>query len=309
MGGVNMDEIEFLVELLEKHPLDSLSKIAREEDIDYYRLKRIYDRYYGKYVTVSAIFNLRVIGLKSFVGFLSVPADRLLEVGRQITKNPFIGYVNPAFGFKNGLSVVFHVPKDQVKYIDEMLSKYSDDFEYYEVWAYTKDWKKKKPREWGDWNLSYEYAILMDILKWNARTRITDIARALGKTRPTVRFMINRLRELGILLGFSALLDMNVHDRGVIGLTRELDKEVLERFKDYEITVGVLPKYGYLLEWFFSSKEDLGGKVLEFSRFVDKIMVEYFDPIFKEMNDWNYRTRFSRRVKEDGSGYRSILEF
>ena len=112
MGEVNVEEIEFLVEILERHPLESLRKIATEEGIDYYRLKRIYDKYYGKYMTVNAIYNLRRIGLKSFVAFLSVPAERLLEVGRRITQNPFVAYTNPAFGFKNGLSLVLHIPKE-----------------------------------------------------------------------------------------------------------------------------------------------------------------------------------------------------
>ncbi|WP_456421811.1 Lrp/AsnC family transcriptional regulator [Thermococcus sp.] len=306
MGGVKADEIELLVELLGKYPLESLRKIASAEGLDYYRLKRIYDRYYGKYLVVSAIYNIRLLGLKSFVGFLSVPADRILEVAVRMTKNPFIGYVNPAFGFKNGLSIIFYVPKNQVKDIDEMLSKYSDDFEYYEVWAYPPP---KKPKRWGDWELSYDYAVLMDILKWDARTPIKRIAERLGKTRPTVRYMINRLREKGILAGFYPLVDMNIHDRGVIGIASELNEEVLERFKDYEISIGYLPGRGYFLEWFFSSKEDIGEKVLEFSAYVEKILIEYFEQSFKELNDNNKKTAMQRMVKKDGSGYRSILEF
>jgi len=309
MSEVKVEEIEFLVELLDKYPLESLRKIAQMEGLDYYRLKRLYDKYYGKYITVSASINMRLIGLKSFVGFLSVPSDRLLEVASRMTRNPFIGYVNPAYGFKNGLSIIFYAPKDQVDRIDEMLSKYSDDFEYYEVWAYSPDWKKKRPKEWGDWDMGYDYAVLLDILKWDARTKVTDIARTLGKTRPTIKYMIDRLLEKKVVLGFNAFVDMNVHDRGVIGLARELDEEVLERFREYEITVGVLPNYGYFLEWFFSSKEDLGSKVFEFSRFVDKILIESFDPLFKKMNDENKRTAFQRMVRKDGRGYRPITDF
>lgn len=309
MSEVKVEEIEFLVEILDKYPLESLRKIAQMEGLDYYKLKRLYDKYYGRYVNVSAFINMRLIGLKSFVGFLSVPSDRLFEVASRMTKNPFIGYVNPAYGFKNGLSIIFYVPKDQLDKIDEMLSKYSNDFEYYEVWAYSPDWEKKRPKEWGYWNLSYDYAILLDILKWDARTKITDIARTLGKTRPTVKYMIEKLLEKKIIIGFSALVDMNVHDRGVIGLAKELHNEVLERFKEYEITVGVLPNYGYFLEWFFSSKDDLGSKVFEFSRFVDKILIESFDPLFKELNDRNKRTAFQRMVRKDGKGYNSITDF
>jgi len=308
MGEVKEEEIKYLVSLLEKYPVESLRKIAKEEGIDYYKLKRLYDKYYGKYVLVHAHYSMRALGLKSFVGFLSVPSDRLLEVAKRMTKNPFIGYVNPAFGFKNGLSIIFYVPKNQTKKIDEMLSKYSNDFEYYEIWAYTPDWKSRK-KEWGDWKFGYDYAILMDILKVDARTPIKRISEELGKTRPTIKFMINKLREEKVLLGFFPTIDMNVHDRGVIGLTRKLDEEVLKRFEDYEISVGVLPGYGYFLEWFFSSKEDMGSKVFEFSQFVEKILIEYFDPTFKEMNDENKRTAFRRMVKKDGSGYRSILEF
>jgi DNA-binding Lrp family transcriptional regulator len=305
MTEPDINELEFLVEILDKYPLESLRRIAKNEGIDYYRLKRLYDKYYGKYLTVSAMLDIKKLGLRSFVAFLSVTPDRLMEVAGRLTQNPFMSYVNPAFGFKNGLSLVFFAPDKQKNLVGDMLSKYAEDFEYYEVRAHPYSGDDK----FGDWYLSYDYAVLLDILKWDARTPITEIARRLGKTRPTVRYMINRLQEEGIILGFSALIDMNVHDRGVIGITKELNEEVLERFKEYEIMAGVLPGHGYMLEWFFSSKEDLGSKVLEFSNYVEKILIEYFEPTFKEMNDKNMRNKFQRMVKEDGSGYRSILEF
>ncbi|NJE05469.1 Lrp/AsnC family transcriptional regulator [Thermococcus sp. M36] len=306
MGEPVMEDIEFLVEILRRHPLESLKKIAETEKIDYYRLKRLYDKYYGKYVTVNAVHNTRIIGLRSFVAFLSVPPDRLMEVGHRMTQNPFVGYVNPAFGFKNGISAILYVPDDQKDAIDDLLSKYSSDYEYYEARGYPLEEIRE---DFGEWDLSYEYAVLMDMLTWDARTPITEIARALGKSRPTVRYMINRLVERGTIIGFEPMVDMNIYDRGVIGLTRSLDESVLERFKDHEIMVGILPGYGYVLEWFFSSKEDLGSKVLEFSNYVEKLLIEYFDPMFKELNDRNARTRFSRMVKKDGYGYYSILEF
>ncbi|ASJ06170.1 Lrp/AsnC family transcriptional regulator [Thermococcus pacificus] len=300
-----MEELELLVEILDRHPLESLRRIAESEGIEYYRLKRLHDKYYGKYLTVSASANIRRIGLRSFVAFLSVSPDRLMEVASRVTRNPFIGYANPAFGFKNGLSLTIYVPDKQKKLVGKMLSKYSDDYEYYEVRAYPYSGDE----DFGDWYLSYDYAVLLDILKWDARTPITEISRRLGKSRPTVRYMIKRLQEEGIIVKFAPLVDMNIHNRGVIGLTKHLDDEVLERFKEYEITVGVLPGYGYILEWFFSSKEDLGSKVLEFSNYVEKLLIEYFDPVFKEMNDRNLKDRYQRMVKEDGNGYRSILEF
>ncbi|ASJ08140.1 transcriptional regulator [Thermococcus siculi] len=305
MPEPSIEELEFLVEILDRHPLESLRKIAEEEGMDYYRLKRLYDKYYGKYLNVNAMINIKKLGLRSFVAFLSVSPERLMEVASRLTQNPFIGYVNPAFGFKNGLSVVFVAPDKQKELVGDMLSKYAEDFEYYEARAYPYSGDDN----FGDWYLSYDYAILLDILKWDARTPITEIARRLGKTRPTVRYMINRLLEEEVILGFSAMIDMNVHDRGVIGITRELNEEVLERFKEYEIMPGVLPGHGYILEWFFSSKEDLGSKVLEFSNYVEKLLIEYFEPTFKEMNDRNLKNKYQRMVKKDGSGYRSILEF
>ncbi len=305
MRDPSMEELEFLFKLLEKHPLDSLRKIAEAEGIEYYKLKRLYDRYYGKYLTVSAMYDIKRIGLRSFIAFLSVPSSSLMKTALRLSRNPFVSYINPAFGFKNGLSVVFNVPKDQVPLIDEFLSQHSSDYEYYEVRAYPYSGDDN----FGKWTLSYDYAVLMDILKWNARTPITQIARELGKTRPTVRYMIEKLKEEGILMKFSPMIDMNVHDRGVIGITKELKEGVLERFEEYEIMVGTLIGHGYILEWFFSSKEDLGIKIMEFSQYVDKILVEYFDETFKEMNDRRLATRYQRMVKKDGSGYHPITSF
>ncbi len=237
MGEPAINELEFLAEILRKHPTDSLRKIAEEEGMDYYRLKRMYDRYYGKYISVNAMYNIRVIGLRSYLAFLGVPSERILEVGYRMTQNPFVAYVNPAFGFKNGLSAIIYVPDDQRDDIDEMLSRYSDDYEYHEVRAYPYSGDDN----FGEWTLAYEYAVLMDILKVDARTPVTKIAERLGKTRPTVKFMINRLREMGILISFEPTVDNNVHDRSVLGITETLDESVLERFREYEITVGVFP--------------------------------------------------------------------
>jgi len=300
-----MEELEFLVGLFEKYPLESLKKIAEKEGIEYYKLKRLYDKYYGKYITVSAMYDIKRIGLRSFVAFMNVPSSSLMKTALRLSRNPFVSYINPAFGFKNGLSMVFFVPNDQLDLIDKFMEQHSDDYEYYEVRAYPYSGKD----DFGKWDLSYDYAILMDILKNNARTPITTIARELGKTRPTVRYMINKLKEEGILTNFYPLIDMNVHDRGVIGITKELDESVLEKFKEYEIMPGVLVGHGYILEWFFSSKEDLGTKIMEFSQYVDKILVEYFDETFKEMNDRRIAKRYQTMVKKDGSGYHPITSF
>ncbi|RLF88896.1 Lrp/AsnC family transcriptional regulator, partial [Thermococci archaeon] len=158
------------------------------------------------------------------------------------------------------------------------------------------------------WNLSYQYAVLMDILKWDARTPLSEIARELGKSRPTVRFMIKTLMRRGILIGYIATVENTEHDKGVIGIASELREDVLSRFAEYEINVGVLLGVGYLLEWYFSSKEDLAQKLFEFSGYVEKLAIEYFD-MLADVRDMYPRQRFSRMVRRDGKGYRSILEF
>ena len=307
MGEPSMEELKFLVELLQKHPLDSLKKISREENVDYYRLKRLYDKYYGvgKQIQVNALYNIRRIGLDSVFAFLSVPRDKLVEVNYRLAANPFIGYSNPAFGFKNGLAIIISVPVNQLDRVDELLSRYSNDYEYYRVRGYPYP----KDETFGEWDLSHDYACLMDILKVDARTPVTEIARRLGKSRTTVKYMMNRLKEEGILKGFDANLDTNIHDRGAIGISKELDGRVLERFKEYEINIGVLLGYGYFIEWYFSSNEDLGMKILEFSNYVEKLVIQYFTPTFNEINTMKGMRRYTDMIRKDGRGYRSILEF
>ncbi len=305
MGNVNLREIEFLVELLNKYPIESLRKIAESEGIDYYRLKRIYDKYYGRYIQVNAMYNISRIGLKSFVAFLSVPRGELREVAWRMFQNPYVVYLNAMFGFKNGISAILHIPRDQVDRVDDLLGRYSDDYEYYPVLSYPPS---KDRKETGEWNLSHDYAVLMDILKWDARTPMKEISRQLGKSRPTIKYMIKRLREEGILTGFTANVDTPAYDRGVLGIADEIKGDLLERFKDHEIMIGTLKPKGYIIEWFFSSKEDLGTKLFEFSSYVEKVGIEYFD-ILEDLERSRKYYRFSKMVKKDGSGYRSILEF
>jgi len=304
MQDINPEELQFLADILNRYPLESLKRIAELEGIDYHRLTRIYDKYYGKYVTVNAMYDIKKIGLRSYVAFLSVPREKLREVATEMRKNPFFISIDAIFGFKNGISTVLHVPKEQVGFLDQVMEKYSDDYEYYEVRAYPPSGNDN----FGEWNLSYQYAVLMDILKWDARTPLSEIARELGKSRPTVRFMMNTLEQRGIILGYVISVEPNEYDRGVIGITGELKKEVLTKFRDYEISVGVLVNRGYLLEWYFSSKEDLAEKLFEFSGYVDQLGIEYFD-LLADIMDMYPRQRFSRMVRKDGKGYRSILEF
>ncbi|MBO8173949.1 MAG: Lrp/AsnC family transcriptional regulator [Thermococcus sp.] len=300
MSEIKIEEVEYLAEILEKYPRESLLKIAKKEDIDYYKLKRLYDKYYGKYVHVSAIYDIAKLGLKSYIAFLSVPREEIRRVALQMARNPFIPSIAAIFGFKNGISAVLHIPKEQTNLIDELLSRYSDDYEYYEVRAYPE-----KPKEFGDWNLSYDYAVLMDILKYDARTSPTKMSEILGKSRPTISYMIKKLEETGIIRKYSALIDITAYDRGFCGITDELSEKLLEKFRNYEILIGVLKPRGYTIEWFFSSKEDIGAKIFEFSRYVKKFAIYYFDLL--EGIEPNYK--FAERVKKDGSGYRSILEF
>ncbi len=304
MQDVDPDEIQFLVEILNEHPTESLKRIAELESLDYYKLTRIYNRYYGRYVFVNALYDIKKLGLKSYIAFVSVPKERLREVAARMRENPFILDVTAMFGFKNGISAILHVPKDQVDLIDEVMKNYSDDYEYYEVRAYPPS----DDDDFGEWNLSYQYALLMDILKWDARAPLSEIAKELGKSRPTVRFMIKTLMRRGILVGYIATVENTEHDRGVLGIASELREDVLSRFAEYEINVGVLIGGGYLLEWYFSSKEDLAQKLFEFSGYVDRLAIEYFD-MLADVRDMYPKQRFSRMVRRDGKGYRSILEF
>ena len=182
---INFEELEWLAELLNKYPRESLRKIAQAEGIEYYKLKRIYDKYYGKYIFVNAVYSITKLGLKSYVAFISVPKREIFEKGKEMLNNPFFGYINPIFGFKNGIQAILHIPVDQEKYIPELLSKYSDDFEYYEVWS--NDPSKVK---FGKWEYSYEYAILLDIFKIDARTPIKELEAKLSRKRPTIIFII-----------------------------------------------------------------------------------------------------------------------
>ncbi|ASJ15992.1 transcriptional regulator [Thermococcus chitonophagus] len=307
MASIDQDELEWLLTILNEHPRESLRSISEKEGVEYHRLKRVYDKYYGKYVFVSAIYDIVKLGLKSYVAFLSVPKVELMTKAKEILKNPFIAHITPIFGFKNGIQAILHVPVDQEKYIPEMLSKYSNDFEFYEVWARKREGNVK----FGKWQYSYEYALLLDALKVDARTPMKELEALIGRKRPTIKFMINKLIEDGIIIGFYAYAEHvePVYDRSFIGIAQDIDiDEFLRKFQDIEIKVGVLKPKGYYLEWFFSSKDDMGSKILEFSPYVEKLAIGYLD-MFQELNNEHLKTRFSRMVRKDGKGYRSILEF
>ncbi|AAL80371.1 Lrp/AsnC family transcriptional regulator [Pyrococcus furiosus DSM 3638] len=308
MSEVNWDDILWLVEVLEKHPRDSLRSIAKKEGINYYKLKRIYDKYYGKYVVVSALYNITRIGLKSYIAFLSIPKSEIIPTAELLSENPFIVYITPIFGFKNGIEVILQIPYDQEKYLPEFFSRYSNDFELYEVWDPRSDPMKRK---FGYWEYPYEYAVLMDILKTDARTPMKELEAKLGKKRPTINFMIHKLIEDKVIDGFSTFIENveEVHDRCFIGISTKVSpEEVIKRFPEIEITIGILNPKGILIEWFFSSQEDIGRKVLEFSEYVDKLAIGYLDLLY-ELNNKLLSSRFSRMIRKDGKGYRSILEF
>ncbi len=303
MPESELDEMIFLVELLNKYPTDSIRKIAQSEGIDYYYLKRLYDKY-RDHISVYAIYNIKRLGLHSYLVFLSVPREKLRETAEVLKASPFVLHVSAMFGFKNGIHMIMHVPTEQQDLIGEYLSRFSDDFEYYEVRAYPPSGDDN----FGEWDLSYSYAVLMDILKWDARTPISEISKKLGKSRPTVKYMIDRLKKEDILLGYGAALDNDMADRSVGGISSTLNEDVFERFKEYEIQVGVLRGAGYYLEWYFSSNEDLAEKIFEFGKYAEKVAIMYLD-MLRDIEEKYKLWRFSGMIKKDGSGYRSILDF
>ncbi|MDK2783043.1 MAG: hypothetical protein PWQ32_632 [Thermococcaceae archaeon] len=300
--SVNKEEIEFLINLLNKYPLESIRSIAKKENISYPKLKKLFDKYYGpsKSVHMVASISIAKLGLMSYVAFLSVPRENIKSTIAKMYRNSFIPVAVPFFGFINGVSTVMYVPLEQRDKIDELLSRYSPNYEYYEVYAYPS-----KKLEFGKWEFSYDYALLLDILKRDARTPMKEIEEALGKKRPTIRYMINRLKELGILRGFMTVVNEEAYNRGFCGIARSLSKEFLDKFKEHEIMIGVIKPEGYLIEWYFSSEEDIYQKILEFSKYVDRFGIYYFD-----MFDFGIRGfSFSKAVKKDRKGYHSILDF
>ncbi|WP_048150153.1 Lrp/AsnC family transcriptional regulator [Palaeococcus ferrophilus] len=305
MGGdeINLSEIDFLVDVLNKHPRESLRKIAELEGIDYSRLRRLYEKYYGpdKYVSVYSLFNMTRLGFKSYIAYLSVPKSEMNIVARRMLRNPFVATVHPTFGFKIGLKSILHIPKEQTIYIDDLLSRYSDDYEYYRVAPYPH--VKMEP---GEWDLSYDYARLIDIIKVDARTPVSEIARALGKSRATVNYMIKRLEELGILVGYAAIHDDKATDRVFNGIAYDLDEGLIEEWMEkYNMLVGQILPEGYYLEWYFNSKRvDVGEMIYKFGQYVQKFTIDYLAG-FEWENRLDY---FAKRVREDGGGYRSILE-
>lgn len=300
---INYDEIDFLVKILEKYPRESLRKISKLEGIEYFKLRRLYDKYYGedKYVQVNAILNIAKLGLKSFVAFLDIPRDELRSRALEILKNPFCNYLNASFGFRMGLYALYHIPVGQEKYLDELLSRYTEGYEYYEVRAYPR-----RNTKFGKWDLSYDYAILIDILKNDARMSISKIARILGKSRPTVNYMIERLEKLGIVLDYITIHDDYAYSRSLVGIADDLDEEVIKEWEEkYDFRIGVIIPKGYLIEWYFPPYEDMSLKILELGKYVKKYSVEYLDML----RDINRLGPFSQRVRKDGKGYKSILEF
>ncbi|KUK16684.1 MAG: Uncharacterized protein XD54_2030, partial [Thermococcus sibiricus] len=77
--SVNKEEIEFLINLLNKYPLESIRSIAKKENISYPKLKKLFDKYYGpsKSVHMVASISIAKLGLMSYVAFLSVPRENI----------------------------------------------------------------------------------------------------------------------------------------------------------------------------------------------------------------------------------------
>jgi len=304
MAEEDMESIKLLTEILERHPIESLSRIAELENISYSKLRKIYMAHYGRDVLVSAEYNIVKIGLDSYVAFLGISGEDMVRAIAELERNPFVVYMNSVFGGINGLSLVIHVPVEQRKYVEELLSRYTGRYEFHPV----RSIKSKEEPKFGRWDLSYDYARLMDMLKIDARTPISKIAATLNKTRPTVNYMISRLIERGIIVGFSATIDVDVYESAIVGISRHFPDRVLETYSSYETIVGRLPGVGYITWVFLTGRDNAGYKMIELGQYFDRIMLEHFKP-FRDINDRKLGNRFSTMVKPDGSGYRSILEF
>lgn len=157
------------------------------------------------------------------------------------------------------------------------------------------------------------YAKLMDVLKYDARTPLSRLSQILGKSSPTIRFMINRLVREGIIRKFQVVLHVNVHDRGVIGITGDERTVVLalKHFKDYETIVGVLENIegreeGYMVEILVPRGEDVGQLIIEFGPYFERMIVDHLEP-FRDVNKIKFTKRFSRMINKKGE-YLSILK-
>ncbi|WP_323145371.1 Lrp/AsnC family transcriptional regulator [Thermococcus sibiricus] len=132
-----------------------------------------------------------------------------------------------------------------------------------------------------------------------------EIEEKLGKKRPTIKYMINRLRKLGILRGFMSVVNDKAYNRGFCGIAEGLNEEFIKQFKEHEIMIGILKPEGYLIEWYFTSDEDIYQKIFEFSKYVNKFGIYYFDMFESGVKGFS----FANAVRKDEGGYKSILDF
>lgn len=71
---------------------------------------------------------------------------------------------------------------------------------------------------------------LIRLLRYNARTSISDIAIRLNLSRATVRSRLNRLENNGTILGYSAILPTDIDENAIRGIMLiEVDRHHADR--------------------------------------------------------------------------------
>ncbi len=228
-------KILFELDRNSRQPLSELARRVRQgRDRVAYRIERLEDQEIIKTYVTSV--NLYQLGLTIYKTYIRVEnnSERVPAFVRYLRKHPRVyWYCLCDGGWDIMIAVLARSPQEFHTLHHQMLSEFNDiilDFRVYtliDVCMYRKNYFQGKGKDYflvgGELeyyrldNLDYE---LLKQLSENARAPIAELAATLETTPAVIRYRIEKLEELEIIVGYR--IDVNLEKLGMLAFKAQL---------------------------------------------------------------------------------------
>ncbi len=252
---VNLDKLDrrILFEL-DRNSRQSVTSLARKvrqgRDRVEYRLARLMDR--GIVAKCVAEIDLCKLGYSLFKTYLRLENNRqrVQEFVAFLTKHPRADWMAQCDGSWDLILIL--VARNAREFYDihsEILSKFNDvvlNFAAYtlvEYKLYTRNYLHPNPRAFLRYGSALEHAAIdsvdrdiLYLLGQNARTPTSMIAQQIGRSVPFTAFRIQRLEDLGVVVGYRVDLNLEALEMVMFKaqfFLRNYELSLRERFIDY----------------------------------------------------------------------------
>ena len=303
MTGLDLLDKKILYEL-DINARISASQLARKlkkskETVNFRLNKLIKEGIIKGFYPITNTSKFGLYYYKVYLKFNNLTPEREKEIVEYVNRQKHIAFLATAEGFYDCIFVVMvRNADDMLKFMDPFMGKYGDFIQEKAIltllsshrfnlrFLFEGEIKKDAyyPISLGDYKLDKTDKAILSILKNNARTSLSDIAKQIGINPKIVAYRLRKLEKDNIILTYVTSIDFDKLGYRFVQVNLSLKdssyrRKIIEYFtstKKCLVAIELLGKYDLTIEVYVKSTEEIKDILNQFrKKFVEQY--SYYD--------------------------------